>query len=171
MGSHPYFYVTPYQSDLQVALQALREQEFAAGRYDPAMNQHDPNLWMFLFEFPPTEDSIAPGAKHDSIEAAIADAENSGTGSILDIQTVSDSPDFLTASPVSDSDLLAIFGTVQPGRSQVESAILQNENLNPHQAEALDELFDTISRGECRYIILYNQDQPSEIVWMGYSVD
>ncbi len=37
MGSHLYSYFTPYHDDLDAALQALREKEFRAGHYDPAL--------------------------------------------------------------------------------------------------------------------------------------
>jgi hypothetical protein len=34
-----------------------------------------------------------------------------------------------------------------------------------------DKFWDTIGRGESRYIVLYDNDQPSEIFFIGYSVD
>ena len=37
MGGHPYYYVVPYQQDVERALAVLRENEFRAGRYYPAM--------------------------------------------------------------------------------------------------------------------------------------
>ena len=59
MGASPYFYFTPYQDDIHAALQALREKEFEAGRYDPAMQMAEPPSYMFLFAFPP--DDRVPG--------------------------------------------------------------------------------------------------------------
>ena len=37
MGSQPWMYVVPYQEDLQAALDALKQREFRAGRYFPAI--------------------------------------------------------------------------------------------------------------------------------------
>lgn len=173
MGSHPYFYFTKYQSDVNRALQMLREKEFAAGRYDPAMNMHDPNMWMFLFTFPPNEQSIAPGAQHASIEEALEDAEDSGTGSILDIQQISDSPAFLASWALTRDETQSLFGTDKPSRQMVEEIILA-EGEPEHWKETgydIEEFWDTIGRGESRYIILYENDQPSEIFFIGYSVD
>ena len=36
MGGHPYWYFVPYQENIQEALNALRQREFQAGRYNPA---------------------------------------------------------------------------------------------------------------------------------------
>lgn len=174
MGSHPYFYFTPYQSDVNRALQALRQQEFEAGRYDPAINMHNPELWMFQFSFPPTDQSIAPGACHASIEEALADAEESGTGSILDIQRISNSPELLASSPLSAEETLALFGTDKPTRPLVEDIILAEGELDHWQETDYDieeSFWDTIERGESRYIVLYDLDQPSEIFFIGYSID
>lgn len=174
MGSHPYFYFTHYQSDVNSALQALRQQEFSAGRYDPAMNMHDSSMWMFLFNFPPNDQSISPGARHTSIEAALDAAEESGTGSILDIQKVSDSPEFLASWALSAEETLALFGTDQPTRQMVEDIIIAGGELDHWEEtgyDIWDEFWDTIGRGESRYILLYENDQPSEIFFIGYSVD
>ena len=35
MGAHPYWYFVKYQSNLQKALDELRDREFKAGRYNP----------------------------------------------------------------------------------------------------------------------------------------
>lgn len=174
MGSHPYFYFTKYQPDINSALQALRQQEFEAGRYDPAMNMHNPSMWMFLFNFPPDTQSISPGARHNSIEAALEDAEDSGTGSILDIQKISDSPEFLASWALSADETLALFGTNKPTKQMVEDIIL-GEGEPDHWEETgyniWDKFWDKIGRGESRHIILYENDQPSEIFFIGYSVD
>lgn len=174
MGSHPYFYFTPYQPDINSALQTLRQQEFEAGRYDPAMNMHDSEMWMFQFTFPPMADSIAPGARHASIGEAVEDAEASGTGSILDIQSISDSPNFLTSCPLSGEETTALFGTDTPTRQMVEEAIILEGELEHWEETDYDieeEFWDTIGRGQSRYIVLYEGDRPSEIFFIGYSID
>jgi hypothetical protein len=165
MGSHPYFYFTDYQPDANAALQALRQREFEAGRYDPALNLHDPALGMFLFPFPPTPESIAPGPGHDSIAEAIEDSDESGTGSILDIEQVSDSPGFSIACPVPEETLAALFGTVRPSREAIERVILGGDN------GIASGFHDLIGRGECRYLVVYHHGRPSEIFFIGYSID
>jgi hypothetical protein len=174
MGSHPYFYFTPYQPDINHALQALRQQEFEAGRYDPAINMSDPALWMFTFTFPPTAESFAPGAQHASIEEAIEDADASGTGSILDIQSISDSPAFLASWPLSTEEASALFGTAQPTHAMVEETLILEGELEHWEETDYDidtQFWDTIGRGQSRYVIIYEGDRPSEIFFVGYSVD
>lgn len=105
MGANAYFYFTKYQSDINIALQELRQKEFESGRYDPAMNMHNPEMWMFMFEFPPNAKSISLSAKHSSIEEAIKEAEECGTCSILDIERISDSPESSAACPLSPEAL------------------------------------------------------------------
>lgn len=166
MGSHPYFYFTPYHANLDNALQALRQQEFTAGRYYPAVE----NPWDL--PFPPTETSPAPGAQHDSIEDAIEAADASGTGTILDISSIQPTPTMLAASPLSEADLLGLWGTTQPSRDQIVALILGEVSVPHTLAFDIDrDFWETIERGECRYIIVYDAGLPSEIFFVGFSVD
>ncbi|MBD2311291.1 hypothetical protein H6G20_06425 [Desertifilum sp. FACHB-1129] len=138
------------------------------------MNMHDPSMWMSQFNFPPNAQSLSPGACHASIEAALEDAEDSGTGSILDIQKVSESPEILASWTLSTDETLALFGTDKPTRQMVEYIIIaegEPEHWEETGYDVYDHLWDTIGRGESRYIILYENNQPSEIFFIGYSVD
>jgi hypothetical protein len=173
MGANPYFYFTKYQSDINIALQELRQQEFEAGRYDPAINMHDSKMWMFMFEFPPNAKTISPGAKHSSIEEAIKEAEDCGTCSILDIERISDSPELSTACPLSPEVLKRIFGTIKPTRELVEKVILDEESMDFWEDgyDVFDDFWNVIWRGQGRYIILYDGVVPSEIFFVGYSWD
>ncbi len=65
MGAHAYWYFENYSGDVEESLQALREREFKAGRYNPVTPFPD---------FPPGPDSPSPGAQHNSIEEIMADA-------------------------------------------------------------------------------------------------
>jgi hypothetical protein len=96
MGAHPYYYFVEYQPDIEPALQDLRQREFEAGRYNPV--QRFPR-------FPIQHNSAAPGPRHDSLYEAVEDAEEDGTRSILDIERVSDRPDFGVAAPLSEENL------------------------------------------------------------------
>lgn len=167
VGAHPYFYFTPYQKDIQAALQALREREFETGRYDPAMQTADPPTYMFQMRFPPDESWPAPGAQHASIEEAIEASEESGTGSILDLSRVGSAPDFFTVCPLDDQELVRLFGTTKPTRDLLDSAL-----INPKSDQETAGLFwDGIGRGEGRYIVIYAGPEPREIFFVGYSFD
>ena len=147
MGGHPWFYFVEYEPDINAALQKLRQREFEAGRYNPAVDFPD---------FPVNEQSPAPGAQHDSIDDAIEDADADGTRSILDMERVSDEPDFNAVAPVPRQILQDLFGTDRPTREMVEGS---------------EELFDALERGQGVYVVVYEGESPSEIFFAGYSFD
>ena len=91
-----------------------------------------------------------------SPQEAMAMMEEEGTGSILDIMQVSQQPGFCCAAPLSAAELQQYFGTVRPTRTQVA----QNY-----------EWAESIERGHCRYVVLYDNDAPTEIYFFGYSFD
>ena len=147
MGAHPYYYFVEYQPDIEAALQDLRQREFEAGRYNPA--QPFPR-------FPIHPNSPAPGAKHESIYEAIEDAAEEGTRSILDIESVSDWPDFGVASPVSQEDVERYFGTKQPTNEMVSGKL---------------DFLEVVERGQCVYFTVFESGHPSEIFFGGLSFD
>jgi hypothetical protein len=144
MGGEPYWYFVKYKPDLDAVLQELREREFRAGRYNPAM------------PFPLDPTRPAPGAQHASIREAFEDADADGTRSILDIQTIGEEPDFCVAVPLDDEQLESLYGTTTPTREQLE--------------ENMDYLED-IERGHCVYAIAHKNGQPDEVLFAGYSFD
>lgn len=147
MGAHPYWYFVPYQRDINQALQELREREFQAGRYSPVMR---------FPKFPVDPRFPSLGAQHESIEAALAVAAESGTRSILDIQSVDDEPDSGVAGPLDDEVLESYFETVHPTHEAIE------ENMD---------FLEEIERGQCVYIVIYKENSPDEILFAGYSFD
>ena len=147
MGGHPWFYFVGYEPDIAAALQKLREREFQAGRYNPVID---------FPEFPVTSQSPAPGREHDSIEEAFEDADADGTRSILDMMQVSATPDFNAVAPLPEEDLTALFGTDKPTHEMIEES---------------DELYGVLERGQGVYVIVYKDEQPSEIFFAGYSFD
>ena len=147
MGGHPWFYFVGYEPDLNAALQKLREREFRAGRYNPAVDFPD---------FPVGPDSPAPGARHGSIEEALEEADADGTRSILDMEGVGEAPDYGVVAPLPEETLLNLFGTQRPTREMVEES---------------EELFEALERGQGVYIVIYDGGQPSEIFFAGYSFD
>lgn len=168
MGGHSYWYFVEYHPDIQIALQDLRKREFEAGRYNP-MNP-------FPFDLDLNERVKAISAsnnQYSSIEAAVEAADADGTRSILDIFQVSDSPDFCVTCPFPTENLLRFFGTDKPSRELIESVVLEGKPLDfwDDDYDMLEEFWRTIGRGESRYIIMYNDDKPLEIFFVGYSFD
>jgi hypothetical protein len=173
MGADPYWYYTKYETDLNAALQKLRLREFQAGRYNPVIQ---------LLDFPVTENSPAPGAQHSSIEEALVASDADGTRSILDIHRVVNEPFpltheefdeallggsnpeilgeiFCTSFALSSSELKALFGTAKPTHQEVEDGV---STLS---------FWELMERGTGRHVIVYEEDQPSEIFFAGYSFD
>lgn len=172
MGGHPYWYYTKHQTNIDTALQSLRQQEFVAGRYYPVLP---------FIDFPITADSPAPGSQHSSIEAAIEAAEASGARSILDLFQVSPIPHsealasseqggmelFCTTFPLSVDELIRLFNTDKPTHAMVEAVIVSSQQ----NEEAADEFWESIDRGTGRHIVIYENNQPVEIFFVGYSFD
>lgn len=88
-----------HQADINSALQTLRWREFQAGRYNPEMR---------FLDFPVDAGTPGPGAEHASIEEAIQDADADGTRSILDMERISDEPDYGVVTALSDDDLIDV---------------------------------------------------------------
>jgi hypothetical protein len=146
MGGHPYWYFVKYQEDVSQALNDLREQEFLAGRYNPAMT---------FIDFPLTENSPAPGPKHPSIKAALKASLDDGTRSILDIDRISTHPRSQAANPLHPDTLKALYGTTHPDHKMVEEV----------------EFLEDVERGHCVYLVIYKDGQPDELLFAGYSFD
>lgn len=89
-------------------------------------------------------------------EEALEMAEEDGTRSILDIMQVSDEPDFCCAAPLSPAELQRYFGTEKPTLADIKKS---------------DDFGEDIERGHCRYVILYDGDEPKQIHFTGYSFD
>ncbi len=149
MGARPYWYIVPYGGDPQRALDLLREREFLAGRYNPVMSD---------IRFPITPKSPAPGCKHKSIDHALQRAKEEGTRSILDISRVGEQLGYGVAFPLPVDELNRLFGTPFPSRDE---AIKDLPFLRKYRIE----------RGEAIYFLIYDHDQPTEILFAGYSFD
>src|SRR5262245_53514995 len=76
MGVHPYWYVVPYERDIDASIQKLKQREFEAGRYNPVIR---------FLEFPIGPGSPSPRRQHASILDAIEATDADGTRSILDM--------------------------------------------------------------------------------------
>jgi len=153
MGAEPYWYIVPYEADIETALQKLRQREFQAGRYYPVTP---------FPEFPVDLEAPTAAPPHRSIKEVMEGADENGTRSILDIEHAASAPfddgqmQFCAAFPLADSDLVDLFGIARPTRGMVESN---------------DAMWDRINRGSAIYVILFDNDKPSEILFAGYSFD
>jgi len=146
MGAHAWFYFVPYEKDVAKGLEGLQRREFRAGRYNP----REP--------FPrfPVDLTHTPGAGHRSIDAARTAAHADGTRSILDMTRVSAKPDFGAVAPFDDDALMDVFGSAKPTAADVESSFA---------------LFEAIERGQGVYVVVYENDAPSQLFFAGYSYD
>lgn len=97
MGAEPWDYFIPYESNIQAALDKLKDREFRAGRY------------RYSEEKPATIDEARE----------IADAD--GTASILDIDRIGDEPDFGVVALLPPEQLVELFGTDKPTRAMIEA--------------------------------------------------
>src|SRR4029078_4231619 len=98
MGAEPWSCFTKYDSNVEGALDKLRDEIFESGSYRYA-------------EENPT-----------SIDEALEIADADGTASILDIAQISDEPDFGCAAPFSAEELKEYFGSEQPTHADIEEA-------------------------------------------------
>jgi hypothetical protein len=148
MAGEAWYYVVPFQPDVNQALQDLRRREFEAGRYNPV--QHFP-------EFPVNLEKAGPGAQHESIEEAREASDMDGTRSILDMEQVGTDPEPGTVTELPADLAEELFGTEHPTAALVE--------------DVLAVLGQLVDRGQGIYVILYRGDSPSEILFAGVSWD
>lgn len=146
MGGNPWWYLVPYEKDIAKCLEALRQREFKAGRYNP------------VEPFPrfPVDLNHAPGCRHSSIDDAREDSDADGTRSILDVSSIGEEPDYDVVAPLDDDNLIDLFGTTKPSAADIEDC---------------EKLFEQIGRGQGVYVIAYENGQPSQVFFAGYSYD
>src|SRR5262245_3413224 len=112
MGAHAWWYFVAYDADVERALGALRDAEFAAGRYYPVVR---------FPAFPVDVNAPRPGAKHKSIAAARKAADAAGTRSILDMERVALACGYGVVCPVALATIRRLYGTERPNRGQIEA--------------------------------------------------
>ena len=160
MGASSWSYVTPYRSDVDESLRELRERVFRDQEY----------YWRDDFE----EDEPRP----DTIKGIWASEgmKQSGTHSILDVDRVvqtSEPPtwdrwreDLGTVRPLAEDRVILHFGTARPSRGQFQA--LADDPGVPGAMEFHNEVR---MRGTGLYVLLYNDDQPSDVGFWGNSGD
>lgn len=165
MGASGWSYIVPFQEDINQALQELRQQEFAAGKY------YRPGTFIEMA----LNRNIVAADEREQLEAALKSLNalpapltieelfeqngESGTHSIIDIFSVSAAPEFGTVSPLSDEELMEIFGHARPHIDEVL------------EESKLEELYDRRERWEGLYVICYTNNMPMQIFFCGCSGD
>ena len=188
MGGEPYCYFTTYNADIQKALDDLRENELAAGRYEPCFHG---KVGKYLFElgFEPRHKYPAPGGCHASIDVVFENMDADGTNSILDITRAVTKPfpkvedpfmssDIIerlnTSAPLADGDIREIFGTDRPSADQIESILLATGSGGDVDMKALEKrdiFWGEVNRGQSRYVVAYRNGKPDQIFFAGMSFD
>lgn len=166
MGSSGWYYFTPYQENLKTALSQLRDQVFAAGDYYHPLTFYKQYVKSEHFDQLSTEEQTA-NLTHlqtletqglpPTIDALLERNAEGGTHSILDINYISEETAFHAAAPLPDQVLLELFDTTQPNHSMVEAK--------------LDILQGIRFRWCGSYVIIYENNQPHEICFVGNSGD
>lgn len=148
MAGVPWLYFVPYEADVGRVLSKLRQREFEAGRYFPAMT----SLPLVI-----SESTVGPGKQHETPEAAVIAAAGEGTKSILDIVGISKQPCPYFAYEVTEQELDDLFGTTKPTCESVQKRLA---------------MFELIDRGEAMWFTIFDGSScPVEICFVGYSLD
>ena len=132
MGAENYMWVTRYQKSLAKALDMARRETFAAGKF------------------------LGAEKMPKSIAAAVEEAAEEGTGSLLDIMRVSKIPELCSVCTVSAKERKDFFGTEHPDGSEI--------------ADAMD-FWESFDRGMARAVTLYEQGRPVKICFAGWTLD
>jgi hypothetical protein len=132
MGAMPWSYFVPFEQSVETALAKLREKVFESGEYRGS--------------------ELNPATPTD----ALINMEADGTASILDIMSVSETPDMCSVCPLPAAQLNALFGTTQPTHDMIDSN---------------HAFYEDIERGQGIYIVVYKDGKPDEYFFGGYSFD
>lgn len=142
MGASVWQYWVPYEKDITSALERLRDRVFADGDYYKGHGE-----WKL------DDPSSIEDVFHQLDEMGSTD----GTHSILDVGSVADEPDYGVVAPLSEAELVELFGTAKPSRAQVEAEQQRLASLR--------------SRWEGTYVVAYVKGRPKEILFIGTSGD
>jgi hypothetical protein len=183
MGATGWNYFVPFEENVEAVLQRLRQQVFKEGKYGSdilapdrmkavfeQMLARSPNPEQTRKQMEEAMEKLAQlrqrmppePPKPSTIEELLEQRAENGTHSIIDIQRISDVPDFAAVSPMPDQRLREIFGTDRPMRTMVESKLGDRELVeDPLVSE----------RWQGVYFTIYRDGKPDEICFMGTSGD
>ena len=148
MGASGWDYYVPYQSDLQAALDELRQRVLDSGDY----------WWAVPYEFGKSAREFPDRPRTEDELWAEEAVQESGTHSILDMTRVvadGEAPDYRTVQPVTEAEAADRLGVAKLSRAHVEA-------LRPLAGE----------RWFGRCAVLHDATgEPSEIYFWGSSGD
>ena len=169
MGASSWVYLTPYQPDIQKALQELKQEIFRQGAYyteaafldaideDELAKNLSPDYAKTFREAMKNLRSKPQPPPPQSIDELLERNGESGTHSILDIDGISETPYFGKAAPLTEQQLSELFGTPKPTRNMIESKINEIQALR--------------QRWMGTYIIVYKNGAPDQFFFAGFSGD
>ena len=181
MGASGWSYYTPYQQDIAQALQELRQRVFEAGDYQQywlynevpeevfeELDELEPQAWRqpgqqlveafaHVLERKHLSADLPPAPQ--TIDEALQRNGPDGTHSILDIDHIASRPEEGAASPLPRETLLKLFGTERPTRAIIE------------EGRAANSVYGVLPTWQAMYVMVYQDDSPSEIFFSGSSGD
>ena len=182
MGASNWSYFVPYDASADRALQNLRAQVFREGKYGDGIPSEDQIRGMFeemrtrnpssalsqdrleemIQSMKAARSQIPPMPEPDSIEELLEQRAESGTHSILDIQSISDNPEFGSVSRFPAKELVRLFGSDKPTHEAVDR-LRYDELLLEHPLIS--------ERWQGVYFSVYVGDVPTELFFIGTSGD
>jgi hypothetical protein len=179
MGASGWEYFVPYQPDIQAALDRLRHQAYEKGDYwkigtrleviaqtrkdlerlgDESSIPKEQRIRGHLESYIRMLEALPePKTIDEKIAEVMAINETDGANSILDIDRISGAPAFGVAAPLSDTELIGLFGTARPSHAMIVEHKL--------------ELMGWRDTSMATYVIVYRDDKPDEIYFTGFSGD
>jgi len=82
---------------------------------------------------------------------------------------ISIQPECGTVCPLTENELQKIFQTTKPTRQTIEALLLNQAEIEDW--EPFEIFWESIDRGQGRYIVVYREEQPLELFFAGYSYD
>jgi len=172
MGASAWSYFVPFQSDIHKAFQELRWNVYKYGKYivrvfpNPdsfSFNQFINNrIGLTKADLEAFEEAYSQEIERlkiipNSPDSLLQKYGYNGTHSIIDIKEISTVYNEIESGPLSNDILIDLFRTIKPSHD-----LIINKEVD---IQAM--------RGPyfCTYIIVYNDDQPSEIFFAGNSGD
>ncbi len=178
MGASGWKYTTPFTPDPEQALQQLRRQVFAEGRYAKpgdlfhidgvdarALERMMPWPWRAFMAGVRAFFAVTSGLRWvlrggrgpRTIDELLEDCAEEGTHSILDIERTSDRRDIGVAFPLPEKLRKRHLNRAEPTHEDFE--------------RAADGFMDSVGRWEAMYFVLYRNGQPDEYAFVGCSGD
>lgn len=142
MGASAWHCVAPFEEDAEDVLSKAQQRAFARREYGK------------------------PGRRGQPIARTIRELRQAcsedGTASILDVRSLSDAPGPGVAGPFPAGTATRLFGTKRPALADVQEALSDERG---------QELYEQLGRGECGYLLAYEGERPSHVVFLGLSYD